>query len=1016
MRRSLKSMRRSLVKNSAVLAGCILCLSGAVASAAEVGGTVRGTVTSEQGGAAAGVTVTLTHKEKNVTRSAQANADGEYVLRNLPVGEYKAVIRGEGYNTAQQETLSVVVGSPVVLDVALLPGSALEEVVVTGFAVSRVDMAASTAGMSFSSEMLDLMPVDNGFEEMALLTPGAVGTGGASFNGASSISGASSAENGYYLNGINVTEIESGLGAFRLPWEAVEQTNIQTGGVTAEFGGALGGVVNSVTKSGSNEFKFGAEYRNDPRPTYGNARSVRMNSNPDAYWINNRRREDSYSESNFWASGPILRDRVFFYALYNPIVERWTDAGDAQDGLDNTYSSERRTSDRWLATLEWFMTENHSLRLTGFNTKRELKVNNYDYDSQANLIGDFAGRSTFEDGGYFYGASYHGELGSLVSVDVVAGRTQEEEVPRPGNLLPLVQDNRTGSPVTYSNHSDSTISPQEFVRDQLRADLTFDLSDHALKLGVDTYDISVDVDTRQNGALSGDPIAVEDAAAFGWWEFRTRTALDSLADSANIPLAQLPLGADYVRRRVRVRFSDSEVKSKAFYIQDSWQALDNVTIDLGVRHTSFENTVSDGAAYLDLDGNIEPRFGAVWDVRGDGRTKAYVSAGRYFQPVAARMNIVQGSSSTEYFDFYAPGALDAQGRPVLLADGSPDRAARLGDRYYRQRGITDPSLIASKNIKAMYSDQFAVGFEMDLFERLRGGVRVTYNELGRSVEDTDYGPVLENKLAELGIVNNVGQSGFYILSNPGSDVQIAYDFDGDGDVDPVTLSAAETQLPEPERKYAAVILTLGGGLTDKLAFDASYTWSQSYGNTEGLVKTDNDQADPGWTTSYDYGDLMDHGYGALPNDHRHAVRLTGIYDFSDSLSAGFVFRATSGAPKSVFAVHPDGVDSCAPGGAWSACASQGYDEVSHYNELGDPVPRGSAGRLPWVTSLDLSLTFRTAAFFGGNFSLKGTVYNVFDQDRPLAINQIDVVGPDDYGLTSIYQSPRYFSLVGRVEF
>lgn len=133
----------------------------------------------------------------------------------------------------------------------------------------------------------------------------------------------------------------------------------------------------------------------------------------------------------------------------------------------------------------------------------------------------------------------------------------------------------------------------------------------------------------------------------------------------------------------------------------------------------------------------------------------------------------------------------------------------------------------------------------------------------------------------------------------------------DGDVDPITLTAAEIGLPEPERKYAAVTFTLGGELTDAIDFDASYTWSHTHGNTEGLVKTDNDQADPGWTTSYDYADLMDHGSGDLPNDHRHALKLAGLYSFTDNWIAGVVFRATSGAPKSVFSIHPAGVDNCA---------------------------------------------------------------------------------------------------------
>ncbi|TMP63653.1 TonB-dependent receptor, partial [Pseudoalteromonas sp. S1649] len=93
---------------------------------------------------------------------------------------------------------------------------------------------------------------------------GSAAPGGASFNGASSFGGSSAAENGYYFNGLNVTSIRTGLGSIRLPWEAISQTQVKTGGVSPEFGGALGGIVNAVSKSGDNDFNFGAEVRWDP--------------------------------------------------------------------------------------------------------------------------------------------------------------------------------------------------------------------------------------------------------------------------------------------------------------------------------------------------------------------------------------------------------------------------------------------------------------------------------------------------------------------------------------------------------------------------------------------------------------------------------------------------------------------------------------------------------------------------------------------------------------------------------
>ena len=83
------------------------------------------------------------------------------------------------------------------------------------------------------------------------------------------------------------------------------------------------------------------------------------------------------------------------------------------------------------------------------------------------------------------------------------------------------------------------------------------------------------------------------------------------------------------------------------------------------------------------------------------------------------------------------------------------------------------------------------------------------------------------------------------------------------------------------------------------------------------------------------------------------------------------------------------------------------------------MPRGSAGRLPWLTELDLSLTYRNDQLFGGNFWVKATAYNVLGEDDPIAINQEDVAGAgvaDDYGLTNIYPGARFISLEARYEF
>lgn len=186
--------------------------------------------------------------------------------------------------------------------------------------------------------------------------------------------------------------------------------------------------------------------------------------------------------------------------------------------------------------------------------------------------------------------------------------------------------------------------------------------------------------------------------------------------------------------------------------------------------------------------------------------------------------------------------------------------------------------------------------------------------------------------------NKVNESYFYTLINLGKDVNVFYDFDFDGKKEHLQLSTADLALPAPKHRYLAGEFTLEDRPSEDLQVLVSYVWSHSWGMTEGLVRTDNGQADPGWTTSYDYADLMDHGAGDLPNGRRHVLKLSGIYDVNDD---------------------------------WN----------------GKPAPRGSAGNLDWLYEVDLSLTYLTSVA-GGDLTVKGTIYNLFNFDTPLRVYDV----------------------------
>lgn len=974
-----------------------LLYAAAPAMAAEsFGGGVKGFITNSNELAIANATITLKHKDKGFTRTVQTSDRGQFSLSKLPIGRYTMTVTKDGYTTITEKEILVHVGNVVVYNQPMYAvGQNMETITVSGSAISRIDTSSSTGGITITAQEVALLPIEDGFAAMALLSPGVSGSSAFDSN---SFGGSSSAENGYYLNGLNVTNIRRGMGEIDLPFEMIAQTQIKTGGIDPEFGGALGGVVNAVSKSGGNDFDFGVQTRFENESL--NSRHDNLTRLDGTTITNSENGSSDYSEYRLWASGPLIEDTLFAYALVQPEITDFEGRG------VTTATNGKAKTNSWFAKVDWIIADNHTLEFTGigFESKADGKSYEYDFDANGDVVGDYLTDFKSKTGGDVFGAKYTGYINDDISLDVIVGRTTERDYNTALDALPGVWDNRGEFLVTLSNHTAAAIEDGEYIRDQFRADLHWELEDHSLKFGIDHYKIDVDYELVQNGLDT----------ARGWWTIDTATGED---------FSNQPADTDYIEQRIRGRFVNSEVTSSAIYLQDSWQVTDDLVLNLGARYSNQSNTVSSGDKYVDVKGQFAPRLQANYDLSGDGSKKVFFTYGRYFQPVSANMNITQGSAQRETYDYYALADVNPDGTPVLLADGSPSRGALLRDQRVRQQGITEPGLIASSSLEGMYSDEITLGYQQEVFDGdMSAGVRFIYRDLGSSLEDTDIKPILSKKLEELGITDNVGQGSYYILYNPGESVQMSYDFDGDGTVDEVNLSAEELQIPEPKRQYTALEFTLSGKASDKMWINASYVWSHSWGITEGLVKTDTNRDAPGWTTSYDYADLMDHGSGNLPNDRRHVIKIAGTYNITDDLILGWNSEIASGTPVNKFGIHPVDVDSCAEGSAWDDCISQFYGPLSFYDWQGNPAPRGSAGSTPWTAELDLSLTY-LMDIADNRLTLSAKVYNVFNAATATQVDQANalqdgdnVIANPEWNRTTRRLESRYVALTARYEF
>lgn len=1024
-------MRKASFKMTVLATSLAAAMSMSSAFAADkINGSVAGQVAAHSGQSLANVAVEIKHNSKGLVRKTTTDANGKFNLKSLPIGQYTISFVKNGYETIEQAQLSVLAGNKASFDINMnLAG--VETISVTGQMIQRIDMASSTSSLSFDAEQLEALPVAQDSTSIALLAPGTslAADGDGDYGRGASFSGSSVAENGVFLNGLNITDIRKGLGNIDFPWEAIGQTSVISGGVGAEYGNYIGGITDYVSKSGSNEFKFGVkadanlgDFLAGQAPTtyrYDTAQQNEDGSYVSVLDTNNT--EDYYSKRkmNIWASGALIEDTLFFYALLNPqqSTSRWAGSNDI--------SEKRSEADYWFGKIDWYINDDHILGFTALNNEWEYETVNGAYefsDGAGQQTGDFGLPSKSTSGGSLFSVNYSGILTDELTVSAVYGVTKQDS----NSINPTAEqspawDVRTGEwnkQGTWSGRYASAVSENE--REQFRVDFDYELGDdHTLRFGYSSEKIS----TYDDLSYAGDGVYYFYYTASAFTEGWMNEGLAKQAErngTVYSPIS-LPAGSEYVEKYVYAKKGSTESNYVSLYIEDSWTVTDQLTLNLGLRNSSFDAYTGTNEKYVDMKDQWAPRLGATYDLFGDGATKLFANYGRYFMPISpntsARM-VLPESNLSRYGTFDSINENNqATGFSELYADINSD-----GE-------LAQPvSTYVDKDLDPMYSDEIAFGVSHELNEDWVVGAKFTYQNLKSSIEDTNLvyalvqkwgkdNPEEIEKLQRLGLNTNVNW--LALVVNPGNDIKLSYDVNEDGNVSDdefVQWDADYLGLPQAQRKYRSLEFTLQGKPSEKSSIQASYTWSRSEGNTEGLVSGVHSQADPGWSGSFDAPELTDNSYGLTSNDIPHKFKVFGDYQITDDLNLGFFASAQSGRPINKLGFHPQGVGSCAIEPAVTDCSDiRGTD--FYYN--GEDSPRGSHGHNDWIYNLDLRLSYNVDVGYG-DLKLSANIYNVFDSDTPTTFNDAaeleQGVDSPNYRNPSSFQTPRYVSLTARYEF
>jgi hypothetical protein len=444
------------------LGACIASMTPMMAMAQAVSGAVTGRAT-------VGDVITVVNAGTGLSRTITVGPNGSYRIAQLPVGTYSLQVTREGQPVGETVQVAVSLGSATTVNLGDDGMVNLAAVQVVGSRiVPMVDVTSTETALTLTAVEVDRLPVDRDLASVALLAPG-VTKGDSSFGGIS-FGGSSVAENAFYINGLNVTDFYNRNGFSEAPFSFYKEFQVKTGGYSVEFGRTTGGVINTVAKSGTNEFKAGAEVVFEPRAWQSSAQD-KYDRDGELYLAQSA---DNYSDTklDLWASGALIQDKLFFFGLYElRDYQPWN-----TDDLGRNLTKNKSDDGFWGGTIDWYVTDNNILSLMAFSDKDENVGRVYGYDLATGEVGDKQNEIYTDTGGDNWALSWTSNMTPDFSMKLMYGENNRESFSR--SLLDL-ECNRVqravGVPlpppgVLLGCSTNSTVFNRQDDREQARAD------------------------------------------------------------------------------------------------------------------------------------------------------------------------------------------------------------------------------------------------------------------------------------------------------------------------------------------------------------------------------------------------------------------------------------------------------------------------------------------------------------------------------------------------------------------
>ena len=685
----------------------IALLSGSSLPAQETTGRIEGRVVDAQSLPVPGVTVTTTGPQGEKTTTT--DTDGRFTVPLLTPGSYQLRAEFRSFKVVQRNDINVSLGQTVDLGLQLEVGEISETVVVAGVA-PVVDPKSTTTGGVIDSDFVRSLPIGRRITDVSYMAPG-VGNSGSVGRQNPSIAGASGLDNQYVVDGVNITNQGYGaLGSYSIvfgslgnaiPFDFFKEVQVKTGGYEAEFGQSAGGVVNVITKSGTNTLQGSAFGYTRPQSLEGTWKQY-QSVNGTVQTLSSQ-----LHDAGVEAGGPVLPNRLF---LFGAVDSQWeTQTLQAPGGAalfnEDGYDRQRRNvsySVKGTAQLS----SAHRIEASFFGDPSHGAMGPQRPSSL--LVSSTASFSEIDYGGHNQTVRYDGILGSRWVLEGAYARALNTI-----SELPSVDEwrvaDQTVSPLRITGGVGFYEAGNRSLNNQWSIKSTNVVADHQIRYGL-AYD---DVAYTNRNQRTGPTFVAPDG----------RTT----ATGAQISILPDPV-FERIYRVTRANFNSGRETAQRYvnvFVQDSWRASDRLTISPGLR---YEQETLDGVQVkgFALKNNWAPRIGATYDATGDGKTKIYGNWGRFYSripnDVAARH--LSGDDATSRADYF-----DAElTRPIpagVLAGG-------VTNHYLLQNPTAG---LVDSDAKMSFIDELGLGVEREVMTNTSLGIRYVYRSIGRILED-----------------------------------------------------------------------------------------------------------------------------------------------------------------------------------------------------------------------------------------------------------------------------------------